>query len=262
MIPKVIHYCWFGKQKKSKLIKECILSWKQFLPDYEIIEWNETNCDFSSSFIKNAYKCKKWAFVADYIRLKILYEKGGIYLDTDMMVVKSFDSLLREECFLGAEDENYINCAVIGSKKNNAFIKECISRYELININFQTNWSHITIPKVVTSVFRERYNYGLPFNQLIATHDLVIFPINYFYPLPHNKRQDNRNYENYLAVESFAVHLWSSSWVTNSEFQDLRNAEYRIGFGKVFDKLKKDRKLNSNYIRKLLSALKESFYFK
>ena len=72
MIPKVIHYCWFGNKKKSKLIRDCILSWKYYLPDYEIIEWNERNSDLSIPFVKEAYKLKKWAFVADYIRLKVV----------------------------------------------------------------------------------------------------------------------------------------------------------------------------------------------
>ena len=92
MIPKVVQYCWFGGKKKTKLIKDCIKSWKRYLPDYKIIEWNEKNSDLAHPFVIEAYKLKKWAFVSDYIRLKVLYDFGGIYLDTDMMVLKSFES--------------------------------------------------------------------------------------------------------------------------------------------------------------------------
>lgn len=92
MIPKIIHYCWFGKGKKNRLIKRCIRSWKKRMPDYEIICWNEDNFDYTSvPFVKEAYEQKKWAFVADYVRLYALFHYGGIYLDTDSEVYKSFD---------------------------------------------------------------------------------------------------------------------------------------------------------------------------
>ena len=95
MIPKIIHYCWFGKKTKPEKIEELILSWKKILPDYQIIEWNENNCDISISpeYVKTAYELKKWAFVSDYFRLKALYEFGGIYLDTDVEIIKKFDDL-------------------------------------------------------------------------------------------------------------------------------------------------------------------------
>lgn len=258
MIPKVIHYCWFGGKKKSKLIKECILSWKHHLPDYKIIEWNEKNCDLTNPFVKEAYKLKKWAFVADYIRLKVLYENGGIYLDADMMVIKSFDSLLSNLCFFGAEDEEYINSAVIGSIKNNEFIKECILRYNVININSEITWSQITIPKIVTEIYRKKYNYVLPFDRKIEINELVIYPINYFYPLPHRDRQDVRNYRNYLSIESFAVHLWNESWIDYNEFQYLRKGQYGLGIKLTLINILINKKIDTNYFRKIISCFKES----
>ena len=86
MIPKIIHYCWFGGSTKPKLVKDCILSWKIFFPNYEIIEWNEKNSDLNEPFVKAAYNLKKWAFVSDYVRLTKVYEYGGLYLDTDMLI--------------------------------------------------------------------------------------------------------------------------------------------------------------------------------
>ena len=95
LIPKKIHYVWVGGSKKSKDIKKCMNSWKKYLGDYEIIEWNENNFDIDKHhFTREAYKAKKWAFVSDYIRAKILYEEGGIYLDTDVILLNSFDKVL------------------------------------------------------------------------------------------------------------------------------------------------------------------------
>lgn len=258
MIPKVIHYCWFGGKRKSKLIKQCILSWKHYLPDYEIIEWNEKNCDLTNPFVRKAYSLKKWAFVADFIRLKVLYENGGIYLDTDMMVLKSFNSLLSTLCFFGAEDEDYLNCAIIGAQKNNAFIKQCISRYELISINNGIDWRQITIPRIVTDIYRKKYNYVLPFNKKNVHYDLVIYPINYFYPLPYKDKQDIKNYKNYLVIESFAVHLWNESWIEYSEFHYLRKGQYFLGLKIAVKNILTQNKLNAPYLRKIASCIKES----
>lgn len=258
MIPKVIHYCWFGNKRKHKLIKDCIKSWELHLPDYEIVEWNEKNSDLSLPFVKEAYKLKKWAFVADFIRLKVLYENGGIYLDTDMMVIKSLDSLLFDECFFGAEDKEFISCGVIGSKKNNVFIKECLSRYEVINIKQNRNWGQISIPRIITDVFRRNYNFYLPFDRKIIQDGLIIYPYNYFYPLPYQHKQDVRNFKNYLLKESFAVHLWNESWVEYSEFHYLRKGQYLLGLKIATKNILTQNKLNIRYLRKITSCIKES----
>ena len=115
---KYIHYCWFGGKPLSKLTKKCIKSWKKYLPDYEIIEWNESNVDLEECpFIKEAYENKKWAFVADYARTKAIYEMGGIYFDTDMIITKDISFLLDKETFLGVEDSMMVNAAVWGTSK-------------------------------------------------------------------------------------------------------------------------------------------------
>lgn len=114
-IPKIIHYCWVGGNPKPQSVLYCIESWKRCCPDYEIIEWNETNYDFSKNkYMKDAYDAKKWGFVPDYARLDIVYEHGGIYLDTDVEMIKSFDELLCNDCFFGFENtgdgEFFVNC--------------------------------------------------------------------------------------------------------------------------------------------------------
>ena len=105
MIPKKIHYIWFGKGEKNERIKTCIESWKKYLPDYEIIEWTEDNFDINiNDFAKLAYDNKKWAYVSDVARLWILYNEGGIYMDTDVELYKPLDEFLNEEGFIGFED--------------------------------------------------------------------------------------------------------------------------------------------------------------
>ena len=110
MIPKVIHYCWFGHNKKSELIEKCIASWYKYCPDYKIIEWNEDNFDVNSiPYVRDAYTDKKWAFVSDYARLAIIFREGGIYLDTDVLLRKSLDDLLNYSCWLASDDVRYLS---------------------------------------------------------------------------------------------------------------------------------------------------------
>ena len=258
MIPQVIHYCWFGGKKKSKLISDCINSWKYHLPDYEIIEWNKKNSDLSHPFVKKAYKLKKWAFVSDFIRLKVLYDFGGVYLDTDMMVLKPFDELLTNECFLGAESEDFISCGIIGVVKNNKFIKECLLKYNFIEINKGINWGLITIPRIITDVFKYNNNFYLPFDKIIERKGVVIYPFDYFYPLDYENKDDLENYKNYLSTNSFAVHLWNSSWIQYSEFYYLRNGEYSKGFGIVWSDLFSKKNINIKYFKNIVSCIKES----
>lgn len=104
MIPKKIHYCWFGRGEKPKLAKKCIESWKKYCPDYEIIEWNEDNFDVNiNGYTKMCYENKKWAFLSDYVRLLVVYQNGGLYFDTDVELVRSPDFLLENEAFFGFE---------------------------------------------------------------------------------------------------------------------------------------------------------------
>ena len=134
-IPKKIHYCWFGGNPKPELALKCIKSWKKYCPDYEIIEWNESNFDVNANqYCRDAYKEKKWAFVTDYARLVILYEHGGVYFDTDVQVIRSIDALLEHPAFMGIERASD-SCKVasglaLGSEKGNPLIKEIMDDYD------------------------------------------------------------------------------------------------------------------------------------
>lgn len=260
MIHKVIHYCWFGGKRKPKLIRDCIKSWKRHMPDYEIIEWNEKNSDLNSLFVKEAYRLKMWAFVADYIRLKVLYENGGIYLDTDMMVLKSFNNILFDACFLGAEDDDFINGAVIGAVKNNVFIKECLSKYERIDVNNEMDWGQITIPRIITDTYRKKYNYHNTFDKIKKNEKIVIYPSRYFYPLPLKKKADIKNYKNYIKFNTFTVHLWVSSWFKYNEFDHIRYHQYGNAFVIILKNIVFKRKISYSYFKKIAFCIKESLY--
>lgn len=257
-IPKIIHYCWFGGKSKPKLIRDCISSWKRYLPDYEIIEWNEKNSDLTHSFVKRAYQLKKWAFVADYVRLDVIYKNGGIYLDTDMLIVRSLNSLLHSRCFMGAEDLNYVNAAIIGAEPKNEFVGECLKLYNSLDLNTDSDLGEITIPKLITSKFNEFSNDNMVFDKIISYSDIVIYPCNYFYSLPVENKQDLKNYRNYIDNESFAVHLWQSSWIEFSEFYYFAHSEYSSGYRKVLERIKKEKKVNLRYLRRVILAVIKS----
>ena len=127
-IPKVIHYCWFGKGEKTELHKRCLSSWKRYCPDYQIVEWNEDNYDIKQNlYMKQAYAAGKWAYVSDYARMDIIYHHGGIYLDTDVELLKSLDSLLGLEAFIAHGQWPAVNSgAGLGAVKGNPVLKEIL----------------------------------------------------------------------------------------------------------------------------------------
>ena len=141
-IPKIIHYVWVGGKDKPKKIKKCMKTWKKPLKGYKIKEWNEKNFDINSHpFVKAAYEAKKWAFVSDYIRAYAIYNEGGIYFDTDILLVDNIDELLQNKVFVGFENETHPFTAVFGAEKGHPFIKEMLDYYDSANssFNFENN---------------------------------------------------------------------------------------------------------------------------
>lgn len=193
MIPKTIHYCWFGENKKNELIEKCITSWKATCPDFQIIEWNEKNFDVHAHpFTKKMYSERKWAFVADYARLHTLYEHGGIYLDTDMLITRSLSPLLETELLLGKESDEYISCGMIGATQHHPFIKSFMGMYDTIT-TLQPN------PIILT----ELYNKNPPENTLVL-------PPVAFYPFTSDTI---KNYQGQvMGKDVYGIHLWNYSW--------------------------------------------------
>lgn len=141
MIPKTIHCVWFGRGEKSDRAKLCIESWKKYLPDYEIIEWNEDNFDINfNKWTKKSYEDKKYAFTSDVARLWALYNYGGIYMDTDVEVYKPLDEFLSEEGFTGFEDINYPVTATLGAEKGNPVIKKMLDYYNDLDFILYDDW--------------------------------------------------------------------------------------------------------------------------
>lgn len=200
-IPKKIHYCWFGKGPKTELACRCIETWKEKLPDYELIEWNETNCDINEiPFVKQAYEAKKWAFVADYFRLKAIYEHGGLYFDTDLEVTNQLDMLMINKVFFAFETNDYMQSAIFGAVKGAEVIKKLMESYkteQFINtdktLNTKTNVVRLT--EILTS----EYNLLKNGEYQILKDGITIYPAN----ILTLNAYDGNNY---------AIHHYEASW--------------------------------------------------
>lgn len=181
MIPKIIHYCWFGYGEKPKLARKCIDSWKQYMPDYQIIEWNEDNFNINcNAYTRMCYNQKKFAFLSDYVRLVVIEQYGGLYFDTDVEVIRSFDDLLNYGLFLGFETDQFVNTGEgFGSEPHHPAVKKMISKYDPL-----LDGEHGTVgcPILNTAALLEL---GLIQNgklQIFGDKKIVIFPAEYFNP--------------------------------------------------------------------------------
>ncbi len=138
MIPKKIHYVWVGGKEKPADIKRCMKTWPKHLEGYEVIEWNESNFDINSHpFVKKAYEAKKWAFVSDYIRAYAIYHEGGIYLDTDILMLDNLDECLNHKAFVGYENADHPFTAVFGAEPGHPLIKDMLDYYDNLDIDFK-----------------------------------------------------------------------------------------------------------------------------
>lgn len=209
MIEKKIHYIWFGSEKNKK-VKSCIESWKKYLPEYQIIEWNERNIDIASlkkenKFFKECYDRKLWAYVADYLRVKILYEEGGIYLDTDIEIIKDISPLLENDLFLGFENKNEINMAIVGTVVNHKIFQRMLEFYS--NEIWRSELYVIT--NILTKILKEEYGENLD----LKKEKITIYPREYFYPYGPNEEFK----EECITSNTYAIHWWGKSWIENPE---------------------------------------------
>lgn len=207
-IPKKIHYCWFGGKEKPGIVKKCIESWTKQLPDYEIIEWNENNFNINkNSYVKEAYRSGKYAFVSDYVRVYALYHYGGIYLDTDVEVYKPFDDLLHHTSFWGFEQENFIATSTIGAEKGNALIKEFLNSYhEKRFIKNDGTFNELTNVAIITRLLEEK---GLKTNgQYQEINEMGIF-----YPQTYFSPYDYINCQTFITEKTYTIHHFYKSWM-------------------------------------------------
>lgn len=216
MIEKKIHYVWMGKGQKSELISKCIKSWKKYLNDFEIIEWNEKNFDIKSNrYVKEAYDNKKWAFVSDYIRLYALYNYGGIYLDTDMEILKPINKFLENSAFSGFESTNYIPTGLMGAQKSHPWIEDLLQYYK--NKSFLNNDGTLDLtPNVVNITKLTTGKYGLALNNRYQKlkYNLHIYPKEFFCPSDYG--DSDKQKQDKITMNSYSIHHYNGSWLTTS----------------------------------------------
>lgn len=217
MIPKIIHCCWFGGNPKPEMIQKCINSWHKFCPDYQIIEWNESNFDVSINlYVKEAYENKKWAFVSDYVRLFALYNYGGVYLDTDCEVLKELDVFLNHNGVVGGyEEEVYISTATMFSEKGNKWIKSLLDYYDnkhFVLENGKYDMTTNTTILTILSIRRFGFNIG---DSNIEYGNVKLYPTTFFAPLTKKKRNALKNQENHFIIDpnnTYCIHHGTATW--------------------------------------------------
>lgn len=211
-IPKVIHYCWFGKGEKDDLILKCIESWRKYFPDYEIKEWTEDNYDvYGNAYIQEAYEQKKWAFVSDYARLDIIYQYGGIYFDTDVEVVRDFRHLLEEHGYLAFEntcdewDKKTVNTGLgFAAPQGNKIIKALMEDYQKIHFMVDGKMDITACPVRNTAVLKK---IGLNTDgSLQKLEDLVVYPFDFFCGY------DFVNRHPVITENTYTIHHYSATW--------------------------------------------------
>lgn len=203
MIPKKIHYCWFGGKELPFYVKECIKTWKKKCPDYEIIRWDESNFDVNAHpFTKAAYEAKKWAFVSDYARLKIVYDNGGIYLDTDVELIKNLDALRKNEFYIGIQQPGML-CATglgFGATKNNFVVMEMLKSYDDLVFS-ESKMKDFSCPRLNDVVIRSHGEVNL--DNITRLEGLTVYPPRYFDPYGGT---------NLICDDTYSIHHYDASW--------------------------------------------------
>lgn len=229
MIPKIIHYCWFGRGEKPKLAIKCINSWKKYCPDYRIIEWNEDNYDISAAplYVRQAYDAKKWAFVTDYVRYQVIYENGGIYLDVDVELIKNLDPFLRDPGFFGFEFWRQMHIASglgFGAVQGLYILRELMQIYQSIvflapdgSVNDMTN------VQKDEGVFL-RHGLRLDGTEQYLDGNIHIYPTEYFAPLEYLTGKMNKT------KNTASIHWYGFSWGTKAQKRKFKHDQnnYRI----------------------------------
>lgn len=201
-IPKIIHYCWLSGEPYPELVRRCMQSWKEKLPDYEFVLWDMNRFDIHSvPWVEQACETKKWAPASDYIRLYALYSYGGVYLDSDVEIVRSFDDLLNRSYFFGrehtpdkTENRDSIEAAVFGCEKGNQIIKEALDYFATHDyLDKNGVLDPMTLPTLLSLVIKGR-------------SDIEVFPMDYFSP------KNTRTLELQITKNTYGIHHFNGSW--------------------------------------------------
>lgn len=220
MINKTIHYCWFGRNPKPELALKCISSWKKHCPDYEIIEWNEDNFDVSACplYVRQAYEMKKWPFVTDYVRLKVVYDHGGVYMDTDVELKKSLDSLLEYHAYFGFEDGKHIATGLgFGAEKGCVAVFDMMTDYDHIPFIEPDGSFDITpCPERNTSKLllcgMKQDN-----RKQILDGNILILPSDYLCPIDYLSGKKK------ITSNTISIHWFAESWKSEQDKQLIKD---------------------------------------
>lgn len=213
MIPKKIHYVWFGGQEKPQKIKECMATWQTHLADYEIIEWNEDNFDIHSHpYIEAAYQKKKWAYVSDYVRAKALYDHGGVYLDTDVLVLDDLTQFRAHRAFVGFENPSYPFTAVWGCEKGHPLAQSILAMYD--DLQFQYDLADemaFVNTKTVSDILINQYDCVVNNQYQVLKEDIAVYP------------------DNILcnpSAQSSTIHVFTGTWVEAKKSFKVKLSQY------------------------------------
>lgn len=217
MIPKIIHYCWFGGNPLPEEAKHYISTWKKYCPGYEIKEWNENNFDVNQNqYCREAYEAKKWAFVSDYARLKILYDQGGIYMDTDVEVCKPLDDLASYCFWSGFESKTQILTGTMASCRGAELLRYLLSYYDDKHFKNEDGSCDITTNVVtITGMIKEKYDVELNNTFQIFGENYAIFPFEYFCAKDFFSGKVHRT-EN-----TYTIHHFNGSWLSKYDSRKI-----------------------------------------
>lgn len=218
MIPKIIHYCWFGRGEKPALAQMCIKSWKNYLPDYDLKEWNEDNFDISrNQYVREAYENRKFAFVTDYVRLYAIYTEGGIYMDTDVEVVGGFDKFLHHHAFSGFETDGNVPTGMMAAEKNSIWAKDLLDQYQ--NRVFVQPDGSFDMTTNTTAITNYMLDKGLILNNQFQDFPglCTMYPADFFCP------KDHRTGKIKCSKNTVCIHHFAGSWLEHSYWNEIRH---------------------------------------
>ncbi len=219
MIPKIIHYCWFGRGQKPELAVKCIESWKKYLPDYELKEWNEDNFDITQNqYVREAYENLKFAFVTDYVRLYAIYHEGGVYMDTDVEVLGSYDKFLHHHAFSGFETDGNVPTGMMAAEKGSVWAKELLDQYD--DRKFVQEDGSFDMTTNTTVITNYMLNKGLVLNNKYQDFPnlCTMYPADYFCP------KDHRTGKIRCTKNTVCIHHFAGSWLQHKWYKDLRHS--------------------------------------
>ncbi|WP_295556741.1 glycosyltransferase [uncultured Stenotrophomonas sp.] len=216
MIDKKIHYCWFGGKPLPAMYERCVDSWNAWLPDFEIVRWDESNTAIDTPFLKSCYARKEWAFLSDYVRLRVVHSEGGIYLDADVEVIKNMEPLLDCEMFIGEESRGRATTGVFGAVKGHAFMRACM---DFIDERHEAKRPYMIAPEVAMETLRT-----------ISKDGVRVLPPNYFYPYnPYDRESATKElmFQD-ITPDTFAIHHWGKSWRQNIFSRIIKKVEKKL----------------------------------